>query len=356
VSAVLTTQCEVARTIAGCVATALRPASAGIHAHTATPLVAPEIAEAYLSARTELEKMSAEGIANALRQFREITLKAPEFAPGLAWYAGSLFILGYWGHAPASEVYPSARHLALRALAIDDSLSRAHLVLAWMNLLLDWNLDAAMREVQRAIELSPSETDAHAFHSTLLSFVGRKADAVEEVQYMLRLNPAPLLPNQYAAWMFSHVGEHERAEAQARRTIERFPDSLQPYVVLGWSAWYQGRPEEAVAALEMAVARSREAFPLCYLGHVYGRLGRSDEARGLLGELEQLRAQGQAPPVAFATIYAGLGEIDAAFDWLETGYRLRDGYLFWIPGAPGLDPLRSDARFADLVRRVGVAP
>lgn len=106
----------------------------------------------------------------------------------------------------------------------------------------------------------------------------------------------------------------------------------------------------------MAVARSREAFPLCYLGHVYRRLGRFDEARGLLGELEQLRAQGQAPPVAFATIYAGLGEIDAAFDWLETGYRLRDGYLFWLPGAPGLDPLHSDARFTDLVRRVGVAP
>jgi tetratricopeptide (TPR) repeat protein len=213
-----------------------------------------------------------------------------------------------------------------------------------------------MREVRRAIDLGPSETDAHAFYSTLLSFVGRKSEAVTEVQLMLKLNPAPLMPNQYAAWMLLHLGLHARAEAQARRTIERFPDSLQPYFVLGWSAWYQGRADTAVAALEKAISHSREALSLAYLGHVYGRLGRTDEARRLLRELEQLRTHGQASPVAFAVIHAGLGEIDAAFEWLDTAYRLRDGYLFWLSGAPGLDPLHSDARFAALVRRVGVAP
>jgi tetratricopeptide (TPR) repeat protein len=300
--------------------------------------------------------MSADGIGNALQAFREITLKAPDFAPGLACHAACLFMLGYWGHAPTSEVYPSAKHLALRALAVDDSLVTAHLVLAWMKLLLDWELDAATREVRRAIELGPSDTDAHSFYSTLLCFAGRTSEAVKEVHYMLKLNPAPLLTNQYAAWMFLQLGQHARAEAQARRTIERFPDSLQPYFVLGWSAWYQGRAEEAIAALETALGHSREALSLSYLGHVYGRLTRTDEARRLLRELEQLRTHGQASPIAFAVIHAGLGETDAAFDWLETAYRARDGYLFWLSGAPGLDPLHSDPRFADLVHRVGVVP
>ncbi len=356
-SAVLTTQRDVARAIAESIAATLKPvgAVAPAQAAAAEP-VAPEIADAYLNARAEFEKMSAEGIGNALQYFREMTLKAPGFAPGLAWHAACLFLRGYWGHAPSSEVYPSAKHLALQALAIDDSLARAHLVLAWMNLLLDWDLDAAMREVRRAIDLSPSETDAHSFYSTLLSFVGRKSAAIKEVEYMLKLNRAPLLPNQYAAWMFLHIGEYARAEMQARRTIERFPDSLQPYFVLGWSAWYQDRAEDAVAALEKALSHSREALSLSYVAHVYGRLGRTDEARCLFGELEQLRIQGQASPIAFAVVHAGLGDVDAAFDWLETAYRLRDGYLFWLPGAPGLDPLHSDARFADLVRRVGVAP
>jgi tetratricopeptide (TPR) repeat protein len=302
----------------------------------------------------ECDKMSAEGIGKAFQYSREITVKAPDFALGLAEHARVLFCLGYWGHAPAVEMFPAVKHLALQALAIDDSISTAHVALAWMNLLLDWDLDGAMREVRRAIELSPSDTDARLFYGLLLCFVGRSAESISEVQYVLKLNPASLLPNQYAAWIFSHTGQHARAEAQARRTIELFPDCLQPYFVLGWSTWYQGRAEEAVAVFEKALSHSREALSLSYLGHVYGRLGRTDEAKRLLQELDQLRTRGQAPPIAFATIYAGLGDIDAAFDWLETAYRLRDGYLFWLPGAPGLDPLHSDPRFADLAHRVGV--
>ena len=355
-SAVLTTQGEAARAIARCVATALRPASAVMPPPVAARPLAPEMVEAYLKARFEFDKMSAEGIGKALQYSRETNLKAPDFALGLALHAACLFMMGYWGHAPISEVYPSAKHLALRAVAIDDDLGAAHLVLAWMNLLLDWNLDAAMGEVRRAIELNPSDTDAHSFHSTLLCFVGDNSEAMREVQYALKLNPTSLLPNQYAAWMLSHMGQYARAEAQAKRTIELFPDSLQPYFVLGWSAWYQDRAEDAVAALEQALSHSREALSLSYLGHVYGRLGRTDKAKRLFRELEQLRAQGHAPAIAFAVINAGLGDIDAAFDWLETAYRLRDGYLFWLPGAPGLDPLHSDARFADLVHRVGVVP
>jgi TolB-like protein/tetratricopeptide (TPR) repeat protein len=355
-SAVLTTQREATRAIAGCVTAALRPASAVIPPPVTAHPVAPEIAEAYLKARVEFDKMSAEGIGKALQYSREMTLKAPDFPLGLALHAACLFMLGYWGHAPIHEVYPSAKQLALQSLAIDDSLGKAHLVLAWMNLLLDWDLDAAMREVRRTIELSPSDTDAHSFYSTLLCFVGHNSEATREVQYALKLNPTSLISNQYAAWMYCHMGQHARAEAQARRTIELFPDSLQPYFVLGWSAWYQGRSEDAASALEKALSHSREALSLSYLGHVYGRLGRTDEASRLFRELEQLRTQGHAPPTAFAVIHAGLGDIDAAFDWLETAYRLRDGYLFWLPGAPGLDPLHPDPRFADLVHRVGVVP
>jgi TolB-like protein/tetratricopeptide (TPR) repeat protein len=358
-SAVLSTQREAARAIAGCVADALKPAGA-IKPTRGTPgpklaPVAPEIVEAYLKVRFECDKMSAEGIGNALQYCREITTKAPDFALGLAEHARVLFCLGYWGHAPSVEVFPAVKQLALQALAIDDSLGVAHVALAWMKLLLDWDLSSAMREIQRAIELGPSDTDAHLFYATLLCFVGRRSESITKVEYALNLNPASLLPNQYAAWMFFHTGQHARAEAQARRTIELFPNSLQPYFVLGWSQWCQSRAEEAVVVLEKALGHSREPLSLAYLGHVYGKLGRTEDARCLLRELEQLRTRGQAPPIAFATIYAGLGEIDAAFDCLETAYQLRDGYLFWLPGTPGLDPLHSDPRFADLLGRLGIA-
>jgi tetratricopeptide (TPR) repeat protein len=126
--------------------------------------------------------------------------------------------------------------------------------------------------------------------------------------------------------------------------------------VLGWAVWCQGRAQEAVAAFEKALSISREVFSLSFLGHVYARLGRTEEARGLLRELEQLRTRAYAAPIAFIVIYAGLGEADAAFEWLETACRLRDDIAWFVTEFPGVDPLRSDPRFAEIVRRAGTAP
>ena len=319
--------------------------------------MAPEITEAYLNARAEFEKMSAEGIGKALQYFREMTLKAPDFAPGLAWHAACLFMMGYWGHAPVSEVYPSAKHLALQALAIDDSLARAHLVLAWMHLLLDWDLDAAMREVRRAIELSPSETDAHSFYSTLLSFVGQEAEAMRRFSTCCKLNPAPLLPNQYAAWMFLHLGQHARAEAQARRTIARFPDSLQPYFVLGWSAWYQGRAEDAVAAFENGSqpVRAKRCHSPTWGMSTVGSAGRTRPGACSANSSNSARgARRRRWPSRSFTRDSATSTPRSNGSKRRTGSG--DGSLFWLAGTPGLDLLHADARFANLVRRLGIAP
>lgn len=172
----------------------------------------------------------------------------------------------------------------------------------------------------------------------------------------MRLNPTSLLPNQVAAWFYLFACQDARAEAQARRTIEFFPDSLQPHFVLGWATWRQERAEEAIAAFEKALSLSREALSLSFLGHVYARLGRRDETMCLLRELEQLFAQGRASPIAFVVIYAGLGDTDAAFEWLDTACRLRCDLQYLTAGFPGIDPLRSDPRFADLIRRMGIVP
>jgi TolB-like protein/tetratricopeptide (TPR) repeat protein len=360
VSAVLTTQRDAARSIAGCVATALRPAGAEVPASVAagpgvTP-VAPEIIEASLKALTELGKMSAEGIGKALQYFREITVKAPGFAPGLAWHSGCLIGLGYWGHAPICETYPSAKQLALNALTIDDSLDIAHLSLGMTNWLLDWDLAAAEREFRRAIELGPSNPDTHTFYGIFLGSVGRFSDSIAEGQYALKLDPTSLLANTALAWGYLNARQPGKAEAQARRTIESFPDSLHAHFVLGLAAWCLRKAADSVAAFEKALSLSREAFSLAFLGHVYGRLGRGDEAQGLLRELDRLFTQGQAPPIAFVVICAGLGDTDAAFNWLETAYRLRDDKMFWLTGMPLFDPLRSDPRYAVFLHRMGLAP
>ena len=358
-SAVLTTQREAARAIAGCVVTALRPdaavTSTPVRAGAEGAAASPEIIETFLKAVAELGKMDAEGLGESLQYFRDITARAPDFAPGLVGHASCLFSLGFWGHAPAREVYPTAKQMLLKAIAIDDSLGGAHVVLAHIILFLDWDVVAAEREFRRAIELSPSDPEAHIFYALFLCCLGRHAESISEAEYGLQLNPESLLPNQAAAWNYLYAGRPETAEAQARRTLESFPDALQPHYVLGWAAWCQGRPEEAVAAFEKALGLSRDALSLSFLGHVYARLGRRDEATRLLQELVQLSSQGKASPIALVVLHAGLGDADAAFEWLETACRLRVDLHWLFVKFPGLDPLRSDPRFTALLHRVGLS-
>jgi len=357
-SAVLTTQREAARAIAGCVATALRPdaavTSTPVRAGAEGAAASPEIIETFLKAVAELGKMDAEGLGESLQYFRDITARAPDFAPGLVGHASCLFSLGFWGHAPAREVYPTAKQMLLKAIAIDDSLGGAHVVLAHIILFLDWDVVAAEREFRRAIELSPSDPEAHIFYALFLCCLGRHAESISEAEYGLQLNPESLLPNQAAAWNYLYAGRPDTAEAQARRTLESFPDALQPRYVLGWAAWCQGRPEEAVAAFEKALGLSRDALSLSFLGHVYARLGRRDQATRLLQELVQLSSQGKASPIALVVMHTGLGDADAAFEWLETACRLRVDLHWLFVKFPGLDLLRSDSRFAALLHRVRV--
>jgi tetratricopeptide (TPR) repeat protein len=132
-------------------------------------------------------------------------------------------------------------------------------------------------------------------------------------------------------------------------TVKLFPDSIHGYFVFGWVAWRRHKIGEAVAAIEKALSLSREAFALAFLGHVYGRIGRRKDSELLLRELDQLFAQGQTPPVAFAILHAGIGNVDVAFDWLERACRLRDDKIFWLPLFDAFDPLRPDPRFAALI-------
>ncbi len=244
-SAVLTTQREAARAIAACVATALKPAGAVTPVGVPTRPVAPEIVELYLKARTELGKMSAEGIGKALQYLREITVKAPDFVLALAWHSGCLVGLGYWGHAPIRETYPSAKQMALNDLAIDDSLDRSFR--SWYRLAARLGLAASERDFRRAIELSPSNSDAHTLYAIFLGSVGRFSDSIAEGRYALRLDPT-LAPREHSA----RLGVSQRTpvgKGEAGQADESFPDSLHAHRARVGGMVLR-RAAEAVAAFE----------------------------------------------------------------------------------------------------------
>lgn len=154
------------------------------------------------------------------------------------------------------------------------------------------------------------------------------------------------------AWLHLFVDEYRQATEQARRTLDLHPGSLQANYALGLSALAQGNDTEAVAALEAACAMSRDAISVGYLAHVHGRFGRPDRSEPLIAELLALRSAGHVAPKALIVAYAGIGENDHAFEWLERAYEEHDGIIYWLKAAPVFDPLRSDPRFDDLARRL----
>jgi TolB-like protein len=348
---ILAAERRVARAVARAVEVALAPAErAMLEAATA---VHPEAHEAFLKARHHGDAWSREGFEKSLHYLHCALTFDPDYAPAHAQLAWTLSRLGYWGHVPVENAFPPAREAAVRALALDEGLSAAHEALAWVKWLYERDLAGAEREIRRGIAVSPSDADAHMMLAVFLATVrGRRTEAVEEGRAALRLDPISQSTNFSMAWLYLFVDECRQATEQARRTLDLYPGSLQANYVLGLSAVAQGQDAEAVAALEAACTTSRDALSVGYLAHVHGRFGRRDRAGQLIAELLASRGVGYLAPKAMIVAYAGIGENDEAFEWLERAYDERDGIVYWLKAAPVFDPLQSDPRFDDFARRL----
>jgi tetratricopeptide (TPR) repeat protein len=315
--------------------------------------VHPEAHDAYMKARHHGDAWTREGFEKSLHYLHCALTFDPDYAPAHAQLAWTLSRLGYWGHVPVENAFPPAREAATRALALDESLSSAHQALGWVKWLYERDLAGAEREIRRGIALGPSDADAHMTLAVFLATVrARRAEAVEEGRAALRLDPISQSTNFSMAWLHLFVDDYRQATQQARRCLELYPGSLQANYVLGLSALAQGNDSEAVAALEAACATSRDAISVGYLAHVHGRFGRRGRAEPLIAELLASRSGGHVAPKAMVVAYAGIGEHDHAFEWLERAYEERDGTVYWLKAAPVFDPLRSDPRFDDLARRL----
>jgi TolB-like protein/Tfp pilus assembly protein PilF len=351
---ILAAERRVARAVAHCVEAALAPSDRALL--EGAPTVDPEAHEAYLRARHHGDTWSREGFEKSLHYLHCAISFDPNYAPAHAQLAWTLSRLGFFGHVPVESAFPAAREAASRAVALDERLSPAHQALGWIKWVHERDLAGAEREIRRAIALSPSDSDAHMTLAVFLATVrAQREEAVEEGGAALRLDPISQSTNFMMAWLHVFVDDFGRATEQARRTLELYPGSLQANYVLGLSAIAQGKDAEAVAALEAACAASRDTLSVGYLAHAHGRFGRRARAEQLIGELLASRSTGHVAPKAMIVAYAGIGDTDSAFEWLERAYDEHDGILYWLKAAPVFDPLRTDPRFDDLAGRLGLA-
>jgi serine/threonine-protein kinase len=311
----------------------------------------PEAYRLYLLARYELTEGRGK---KALGYAQQAIEKDPTYAPAHAALSQAYHSLGDSGQLSNREAHSRARTPAMKALEIDESLPEAHRALAWVQLYLDWDWAGAARGFQRALELNPNSADAHSGYATYLVLMGRVQEGVAHAKRAVELDP--LTPTRLHKIGFAYFfgRQYDRA-LQTYREAQEFDPDLDFHFRFGLIYREKGRYEEAIAEfLGPAEGEVDRAHPhtLGHLGNTYARAGRVREARECLRELKERLEEDIVGVYEVALIYAGLGEEDQAFEWLERAYEERNQGLIWMLVEPPLDPLRSNPRFEDLLRRM----
>jgi TolB-like protein/predicted Ser/Thr protein kinase len=313
-----------------------------------------EAFQLYLKGRYYWNKRTQEGYLNSVDYLRQAIAKDPAYALAYAGLADTYIGLGFYGWLPAREAMPNAKAAALKALEIDGNLAEAYSSLGYVSLVYDWDWEAAGNQLQRAIALNPSYPMAHQWYTVSFIARGRFDEALVENRRGLDLDPLSLLGNYQAATTHFYAKHYDLAIELANRTVEMDPAFPLTYGILGRAYASKGMYREALAEYERLWALTPNPFALGWEGYVYARMGDRTHALELVSQLNALSKQRYVSPLALACIFSGLGDKDQAFLWLEKAYHERVSTLILIKIEPMFDPLRSDPRFTDLVRRVGI--
>jgi serine/threonine protein kinase/Flp pilus assembly protein TadD len=349
---VLALQDEVAQAIAGQIQARLT-SDEQARLSRARP-VNPEALDAYLKGRYEWWRWRPENYRKALEYFRQAIAIDPSYAPAYAGLALTYARLGDSAWRPG-DAYPKAKSAALRAVELDPELGEAHVALGMSILWNDWDWAAAERELRRGIDLDPRSTDAHMAYSSFLANMGRREEAVVQVNRAHELDPLSATIRGQKANRLMSAERYEEAIEEAKSALELDPTAIQARTILGRAYLQKGKVGPAIAELERTVDLSRrEVGPVAWLGYAYGVAGQKEKAEAVLRELQQRFQEGYVAPPLVALVFLGLGERDRAFEWLEKGYALRDSLIVRLNAMREFDVLRSDPRFVDLIRRIGL--
>jgi adenylate cyclase len=343
---------EIARTIADTLQAKLTGAEQ--HAIVARPTENTEAYQLNLKGRYVRNKLTPEGLQKAIEYFQQAIEKDPAYALAYAGLADSYEMLGFWGVFPPREMWPKGKAAALKALEIDDNLAEAHVALGWVSLTYDWDWPAAEKHFERALALNPASRAAYyPWYSIYLGGLGRSGEALAEAKRALDLDPVSPVMNHNLAEQLYYARRFDEAIEQCRKTLEMDPSFSLTHSLLARVYLAKGMYREAKAESENYLALTpHNPAAVASLAYTHARAGEGSRALQLLDELTALSKQRYVPSYLFALVYAGLGEKDQAFAWLEKAYEERSGGLPYLKVNPSWDPLRGDPRFEALAAKV----
>jgi TolB-like protein/Tfp pilus assembly protein PilF len=358
VSDIIALQNDVSHAIAQQIQVALTPEQETLLGHA--PTVVPDAYESYLRGISYSNKRTPEALQKSAEYFGKAIQKNPQYALAYAGLAESYALLGSVPNdtLPPQQAMKEAKAAAAKALQIDDSLAEGHAVLGLILQSYDWDWPGAEREYKRALEINPACAPARHWYSLLLKALGRNDEALKQIKSAEELDPLSPVIHSALAQMYYFHRQYDQAIDEcthALSTLEADPNFVLLHYHLGRAYGEKGMYPQAISELEKARSLSgNHPAMLMGLGNMYGAAGRRAEAMQILQQFEGMAKTRYVPAVYFAGVYTGLGEKDKAFQWLHTAYQQRTDYLIYLNVEPMADPLRSDPRFKDLLRRIGL--
>ncbi len=315
----------------------------------------PEAYQLYLKGRFFLNKRTEEAINKAIPYFQQALEKDPNYALGYVGLADAYALLAALFETSPQESFPKSKSAAKRALELDETLAEAHASLAGALFFYDRNFPEAEREFQRAIELNPNYATAHHWYGvTYLAKMERFDEAIAELKRAQELDPLSLIINADLGNTYIQAHQYDKAIEQLQKTIEMDQSFYFAHWQLGVAHEMKGDFKNAIAEFQKARQLNDDPWVLALLGHISATTGRRDEALKILDQLKQISKRRFVKAYSFALVYAGLGEKDQAFQWLEKSYQDREARITRLKVDPLMDSLHADPRFADLVKRIGL--
>jgi serine/threonine protein kinase/TolB-like protein/Tfp pilus assembly protein PilF len=306
----------------------------------------------YLRGRFEFNKFTPESMQKGVEYYNQAIAIDPAYA--LA-YAGLSDVYAQEAHIwlPPKEGYTKAKWAAEKAIALDDTLAEAHNAVGLVKLYYDWDFPTAAKEFKQAIELNPNYSGAHSAYSGYFKALRQYPEEIAEAKRGQELDPLSAFTNMELGEAFYHARRYDEAIEQGTRALELDPHFFVAYHVRARAYEQKKMYAEAIADCQ----EWEKIFPddpqaLASLGHVYASMGKGREAEEIVNKLLEISKQRYFSPYWTAVAYAGLGDNDQAFQYFEKAFEDRYFLMIWMNSDPRMDNLRSDPRFADLVRRI----
>ncbi len=319
----------------------------------------PDAYSLYLKGRHSLNTRTEKGLKDAIQKFESSIKRDPKFALAYTGLADAYSILASYSleYVPPKEGFPKAKTAAEKALSLDDHLAEAHASLGLVKFYYEWDWNGAEAEFKRALELNPGYAQAHQYYADFVKSFGRFDEALGEMKKALTLDPLSYSINTGIGHVLYLSRQYDLAIDQYRKVVESDPSFVPARLWFGRPYLQKGMFKEAIEQVEEAVKLSHETtVSLATLAQAFAAAGRIADAKKLLDKLLTRGTEQYVPSYWIALVYTSMGNKDEAMKYLERAFLERSSWLVWANVEPRFDSLRSDARFASLLTRIGFKP